>query len=86
MHPYRLRTLLADPVKLQKRLTTAVGESKASSLLAVSDTVYCSAHLRSIVGKEAGPWLHAVPTGKDLAMNTREFCVVACLRPVGNNV
>ena len=72
--------MLADPVKLQKRLTTAVGESKASSLLAVSDNVYCSARLRSIAGKEAGAWLHAVPTGNDLAMNTREFRVSACLR------
>ena len=75
-----LEDLLADPVKLQKRLTTAVGESKALSLLAVSDNVYCSARLRSIARKEAGAWLHAVPTGNDLAMNTREFRVSACLR------
>ena len=50
---YALEDLLADPVKLQKRLTTEVGESKASSLLAVSDSVYCSARLRSIAGKKA---------------------------------
>ena len=75
-----LEDLLVDSDKLQQRLTTAVSESKASAFMALSDSDHCSARLRSVAGKEAGAWLHAIPSVNELALDAREFRLAVCLR------
>ena len=75
-----LEDLLAGHLKLQKRLTTAISESIASSMQTLSNDDHCSACLRSIEGKEVGAWIHAVPSVNELTLGVHEFCLAVCVR------
>lgn len=72
--------LLSTPQKLQHRLSTAIGEGKAKSLLDRAETDQCSARLRSVMAKESGSWIQAIPTSHELALQPREYRLAACLR------
>ncbi|XP_062499045.1 uncharacterized protein LOC134176390 [Corticium candelabrum] len=75
-----LEDLLTEPDKLQHRLTSAINQGREATLLALSIDDQCSARLRSVAGKEAGAWLHAIPSDDELAIETREYRLAAYLR------
>ena len=75
-----LDKLLVDSSKLQHHLTVAIGNNRTSSLLASADSEQCSACLRSVGGREAGAWVHIIPSTNKLALDANKFHLAACLR------
>ena len=72
--------LIANPDKLQSRLTADIANNDLKLLYAVCTDEKVLARLRSVSGKGAGAWLQAVPTIDELALNPCEFRIAVCLR------
>ena len=72
-----LDKFLVTSSQLQHCLTVTIGNSRASSLLASADSERCSSRLRSVGGREAGAWVHTIPSTNELALDGHEFCLVA---------
>ena len=77
--------LLANPVKLQHRLSTDIAEMKAAECLvqASSDQDAArlrAARLRSSQGRGAGAWLQAIPSTENYSLKSPEFKIASYLR------
>ena len=67
--------LLANPVKLQHRLSTDIAEMKAAECL-----VQASSDQDASQGRGAGAWLQAIPSTENYSLKSPEFKIASYLR------
>ena len=72
--------LLANPVKLQHRLSTDIAEMKAAECLVQASSDQDAARLRSSQGRGAGAWLQAIPSTENYSLKSTEFKIASYLR------
>ncbi|XP_062520998.1 uncharacterized protein LOC134195922 [Corticium candelabrum] len=71
---------MANPVKLQNRLSSDVAEGNVATSVMQASSVKHAARIRSCRGRGAGSWLQAIPSAPKFVLKFSEFRVAAFLR------
>ena len=78
--PQTLSELMANPIKLQNRLSSDIAEENAATCIMQTSSVKHAARIRSCQGREAGSGLQVIPSAPKFVIKSSKLRLAAFLR------